>query len=121
MTTTEENIMTTTDRIDLGLTGAAGCSCCADSSPSTPVEATPGEHQTKILVEGMTCSHCVASVTQELSALDGVKHVGVELTPNGASTVTIMSTTVLDADRVRAGVEEAGYSLASSEGQKLGE
>jgi copper chaperone CopZ len=38
-------------------------------------------------VTGMTCGHCVASVTEEISELDGVTDVAVDL-PTGAVTVT---------------------------------
>ena len=60
-------------------------------------------------VTGMTCSHCVASVTEEISAIDGVTDVTVDL-PTG--TVDVTSDRALDAERVRAAVEEAGYRLA---------
>ena len=61
-------------------------------------------------VSGMTCEHCVASVTEEISGIDGVRTVAVDL-PTGAVTVT--SETPLDEARVRAAVEEAGYRLAA--------
>ncbi|MFC5996285.1 heavy-metal-associated domain-containing protein [Pseudonocardia hispaniensis] len=61
-------------------------------------------------VTGMTCGHCVASVTEELSEIDGVTDVAVDL-PTGAVTVT--SDLPVDETRVRAAVEEAGYQLAS--------
>lgn len=109
--------MTSNDRVDLGLKDAAGCSCCDTSALSGRAETTPVVPQAEILVQGMTCSHCVASVTEQLSALDDVQNVTIELAPSGgASTVTISSTTPLDANRVRAAVEEAGYSLAPSPG-----
>jgi copper ion binding protein len=60
-------------------------------------------------VTGMTCGHCVASVTEEISEIDGVTDVAVDL-PTGAVTVT--SSTPLDNADVRAAVEEAGYQLA---------
>jgi copper chaperone len=60
-------------------------------------------------VTGMTCGHCVASVTEEISEIDGVTDVAVDL-PTGAVTVT--STKSLDDGDVRAAVEEAGYQLA---------
>ena len=60
-------------------------------------------------VTGMTCDHCVASVTEEISEIDGVTDVAVDL-PTGAVTVT--SSTPLDSADVRAAVEEAGYQLA---------
>jgi copper chaperone CopZ len=60
-------------------------------------------------VTGMTCGHCVASVTEEISEIDGVTDVAVDL-PTGAVTVT--SVAPLDNADVRAAVEEAGYQLA---------
>ncbi|MGN6445133.1 heavy-metal-associated domain-containing protein [Amnibacterium sp.] len=63
-------------------------------------------------VAGMTCEHCVASVTEELSALDGVEGVSVDLKPGAASTVVVTASRPLDGDEVRAAVEEAGYTLA---------
>jgi copper chaperone CopZ len=60
-------------------------------------------------VTGMTCGHCVASVTEEISEIDGVTDVAVDL-PTGAVTVT--SIAPLDNADVRAAVEEAGYQLA---------
>lgn len=62
-------------------------------------------------VTGMTCSHCVASVTEELTELPGVTDVKVDL-DSGAVTVT--SDAPLDTDAVRAAVDEAGYALAES-------
>ena len=60
-------------------------------------------------VTGMTCGHCVASVTEEVQEIPGVQDVAVDL-PTGA--VTITSAEVLDAAAVKAAVEEAGYQLA---------
>ena len=60
-------------------------------------------------VLGMTCGHCVASVTEEIGELAGVTAVDVVL-ETGAVTVT--SVEVLDEATVRAAVEEAGYQLA---------
>jgi copper chaperone len=62
-------------------------------------------------VSGMTCSHCVMSVTEEVSQLDGVREVRVDLIAGGVSTVTVDSTDVLDRDAVAAAVDEAGYQL----------
>ncbi|MEU4445326.1 heavy-metal-associated domain-containing protein [Actinosynnema sp. NPDC050801] len=60
-------------------------------------------------VTGMTCGHCVASVTEEVTKIDGVTDVAVDL-PTGAVKVT-SAAPVAEAD-VRAAVEEAGYALA---------
>ena len=60
-------------------------------------------------VTGMTCAHCVASVTEEVQEIPGVEGVDVVL-ETGAVTVT--SSQPLEDDAVRAAVEEAGYQLA---------
>jgi len=59
-------------------------------------------------VSGMTCEHCVASVTEEVSELEGVRTVQVSL-ETGA--VTVESEAPLSDDDVRRAVEEAGYQL----------
>ncbi len=66
---------------------------------------------TEILVSGMTCGHCVASVTEELGEVPGVLDVHVDLEAGGDSRVTIESAAPVDAEAVRAAVEEAGYRL----------
>ena len=105
-----------TDRIELGLKDAnVGCACCAVPSTaetSVPVDAAV---TADVLVDGMTCSHCVSSVSEELSALDGVASVVVDLNTGGSSRVTIHSAAPVDPAAVRAAVEEAGYSLATSQ------
>jgi copper chaperone CopZ len=60
-------------------------------------------------VQGMTCGHCVASVTEEVQEIPGVENVEVVL-ETGA--VTITRNQPLDDAAVKAAVEEAGYQLA---------
>lgn len=59
-------------------------------------------------VTGMTCGHCVASVTEEVQDIPGVEKVDVVL-ETGSLTVT--SEEPVHADAVKAAVEEAGYQL----------
>ena len=59
-------------------------------------------------VKGMTCGHCVSSVTEELVDVEGVTGVDVAL-DSGAVTVT--STRELSRDEVAAAISEAGYEL----------
>ncbi len=61
-------------------------------------------------VRGMTCGHCVRSVSTEIGALPGVATVDVELS-TGAVTVT--SEEPLDPAAVAAAVDEAGYQLVA--------
>ncbi len=66
---------------------------------------------TNYTVSGMTCGHCVAAVTDELSALPGVRAVDVDLVAGGESTVTVTSDAPVDESAVRAAVDEAGYQV----------
>lgn len=66
-------------------------------------------------VTGMTCGHCVSSVTEELSALPGVQEVTVDLDAGGTSRVSVVSAAPLAESDVRAAIEEAGYQLAGGE------
>ncbi len=59
-------------------------------------------------VDGMTCGHCVASVTEELTELPGVESVDVALE---TGRVTVTSATELGREDVAAAVGEAGYVL----------
>ena len=59
-------------------------------------------------VTGMTCGHCVASVTEEISEIGGVRDVAVDL---ASGRVTVTSDAPVAAADVRAAVEEAGYRL----------
>jgi copper chaperone len=60
-------------------------------------------------VQGMTCGHCVASVSEEVSEVAGVSAVAVDL---ASGRLTVSGAGVDDAD-VRAAVAEAGYAVAS--------
>ena len=59
-------------------------------------------------VAGMTCAHCVASVTEEVQELPGVEQVEVSL---DSGTLRLTTSQALDEAAVRGAVEEAGYSL----------
>ena len=65
-------------------------------------------------VDGMTCGHCVASVTEEIGLVAGAENVTVELVKGGTSQVTVTSTSELDRTLVAAAVEEAGYQLVAA-------
>jgi copper chaperone CopZ len=65
-------------------------------------------------VTGMTCGHCVAAVTKELTAVDGVESVDVALVPQGESTVTVTSESPLAESTVRTAIDEAGYDLVGA-------
>jgi copper chaperone len=60
-------------------------------------------------VEGMTCSHCVLSVREEVSEVPSVSAVDVDLA-SGRMTITGQD---IDDDAVRAAVADAGYEVAA--------
>ena len=61
---------------------------------------------TTYIVDGMTCQHCVASVSEEVSEVAGVERAEVDLA-SGRLTVTGRA----DLAAVRAAVVEAGYTV----------
>jgi copper chaperone CopZ len=64
---------------------------------------------TTFTVNGMTCAHCERAITQEISAVDGVASVTVDVT---SGTVTVTATQPVDRADLAAAVDEAGYALA---------
>jgi len=65
---------------------------------------------TTFTITGMTCSHCVRAVTDEIFKLDGVKAVRIDLTTGAA---TVDSERELDPLALASAVDEAGYEVAS--------
>ncbi|MCZ3388348.1 MAG: cation transporter [Actinomycetia bacterium] len=61
-------------------------------------------------VTGMTCGHCVQAVTDEITVLDGVEKVDVDLS---SGSVTVVSAEALSENAVAVAVDEAGYALAT--------
>jgi copper chaperone CopZ len=72
------------------------------------MESTMSQTQTYEVV-GMTCGHCVSSVSEEVSALVGVREVNVDL---GTGRLELTADQPVATEAVRGAVEEAGYSLA---------
>ena len=63
---------------------------------------------TTISVQGMSCGHCVAAVTNEVTKIDGVTGVEVEL---ASGSVQISSSDPIDLATVAAAIEQAGYEV----------
>ena len=57
------------------------------------------------IVTGMTCDHCVRSVREEVSEVEGVERVDVELT---SGRLTVAGAGFSD-DQIKTAVAEAGY------------
>lgn len=60
------------------------------------------------VVRGMSCEHCVASVTEEVEEIDGVTTVDVDL---GSGALSVTSDREVAEAEVRVAVEAAGYDL----------
>ncbi|MGA7205896.1 MAG: cation transporter [Specibacter sp.] len=72
-------------------------------------------HTTTVNVSGMTCDHCISSVTEELTELKGVENVSVDLNSGGLSEVTITSTLTLDPAEIGEAIAEAGYLVVAND------
>ncbi len=64
---------------------------------------------TDYTVTGMTCAHCVASVTEEVEEIAGVTDVSIDL---ATGRLRVTSEAPLSDEQVQAAVEEAGYQVA---------
>jgi copper ion binding protein len=66
----------------------------------------------KILVEGMSCGHCVNHVKEALSELNGVTSVDVNL---AAKTAVIETSAEVKDDDIRFAIDDAGYEVVGIE------
>jgi len=64
---------------------------------------------TDFIITGMTCEHCVASVTEEVQEIPGVTGVQIDLASGGLRVAGEQAVSGAD---VKSAVEEAGYQLA---------
>lgn len=64
----------------------------------------------KILIEGMSCAHCVKHVKEALSELNGTKSVEVDL----ASKSAVFDGSAEDSE-IKAAVEDTGYDVVGIE------
>ena len=61
-----------------------------------------------IIVSGMTCGHCVNSVTEELSKISGVEKVEVDL---ASGKVDFETNEEIARIKIEEAIKEAGYEL----------
>jgi copper chaperone CopZ len=69
--------------------------------------SVPSTESRTYVVAGMSCEHCVRSVTEEVAEVTGVTAVAVDL---AAGRVTVTGAGVQD-EAVREAVAEAGYEV----------
>lgn len=62
-------------------------------------------------VEGLTCGSCLAEVLEHVHAVPGVRGAAVDLVVGGPSPVVVTSGAPISAERIRAAVERAGFSV----------
>ena len=66
----------------------------------------------KILIEGMSCNHCVNHVTEALNEIDGVKNVNVNL--EGKYAMIDVENNDLD-ETIKSAIDEVGYKVVGVE------
>lgn len=64
----------------------------------------------KLYVDGMTCGHCVKTITRALTALDPAATVSVDLDEHLVHVIG-----ALDAAAATAAIQDAGYTVVSVE------
>lgn len=70
---------------------------------------------TNVSISGMTCGHCISSVTEELKSLKGVDEVTVDLNAGGISTAKVTSHLTLSPEEIGEAVAEAGYLVVAND------
>ncbi|WP_138733819.1 heavy-metal-associated domain-containing protein [Modestobacter excelsi] len=66
---------------------------------------------TEYAVRGMTCGHCAAAVTEEVTKIPGVTDVEVDV---ASGRVTVQSSSAVSDEAVSEAVEEAGYEVVTA-------
>ncbi|MFD8080424.1 heavy-metal-associated domain-containing protein [Kitasatospora sp. NPDC059722] len=99
----------TIDPSAAGATASSCCGSCGTGAAAAPAPAVAVAGRAVFQVQGMTCGHCVSSVTAELKKIDGVTDVAVDL---ATGRVTVEATAPLADEAVAAAIDEAGYDLA---------
>jgi copper ion binding protein len=67
---------------------------------------TPTDRPGTVLVKGMTCNHCVQSVTKALTKLGGITDVQVDLT---AGRVSYRNAAAVQRERIADAIRQAGF------------
>jgi len=62
-------------------------------------------------VKGMSCQHCVMSVTKALTQLEGIKNVQVDL---AKGEVRFNNTKNITSDQIQKAITDAGYEVLTT-------
>jgi len=65
---------------------------------------------TTLKVKGMSCQHCVMSVTKALGQLEGIKNIQVDLVKGE---VRFDNTKEITSNRIAKAIQDAGYEVVS--------
>lgn len=98
-----------------GCGSSGGCACGGHGAAHAHAGAATAASSQTFGVAGMTCEHCVRSVTEELASYEDVLSVDISLVPDGTSTVTVGSRRPLGRDEIEGAIADAGYRLAPLE------
>lgn len=76
------------------------------------IEENIADMENKVVkVNGMTCNHCKANVERNLNALEGIRHIDIDLTTSRVK----ISGDQIDLDKIKSTVESIGYEYAGEE------
>jgi copper chaperone CopZ len=62
-------------------------------------------------VTGLTCNHCVMTVSRAAALVPGVTGVSIDLVENGQSTLHVESDSTIDVVALEQAIDAAGYEL----------
>jgi copper chaperone len=60
-------------------------------------------------VPGVNCEHCVNAINKELSQIEGIQKIDVDLQ---TKKVKVQASESVPDERIRAGIDEAGFDIA---------
>jgi len=94
---------------------AVGLFACSSGEKKTEQQATaPAEIvEASLSIGGMTCEHCVMSVTKGINGLEGIEAVSVTL--DDSTAVVKYDAAVVNMDDIKKAVEKRGYTVKSVE------
>ena len=79
------------------------------------MSATAQEQVYALTVDGLACPFCAYGIEKELTGLDGVQKVEVDI-DKGVVVVTAAKGTTISEDALKQAVDNAGFSLRKVEG-----
>ena len=83
----------------------------ADQSVEIESRREEDKMATTLKVKGMSCQHCVMSVTKALGQLEGIKNVQVDL---AKGEVRFDNTKEVASNRIEKAIADAGYQVVSA-------